>query len=85
MFVGTGSDVGKSVINAAFCRIFSEIGISMMLGGNIKWSTRTITTAIALETGKGEFATGIALGIVLMIIAFAVNLTASAFRRRSAA
>jgi len=70
---------------AAFGRIFSEIGISMMLGGNIKWSTRTITTAIALETGKGEFATGIALGIVLMIIAFAVNLTASAFRRRSAA
>jgi tungstate transport system permease protein len=70
---------------AAFGRIFSEIGISMMLGGNIKWSTRTITTAIALETGKGEFATGIALGIVLMIIAFAVNLAASAFRRRSAA
>ncbi|MHC1788134.1 ABC transporter permease [Solidesulfovibrio sp.] len=70
---------------AAFGRIISEIGISMMLGGNIKWSTRTITTAIALETGKGEFATGIALGIVLMVIAFAVNLAATACRRRSAA
>ncbi len=70
---------------AAFGRIVSEIGISMMLGGNIKWDTRTITTAIALETGKGEFATGIALGIVLMAIAFAVNLTATAFRGRSAA
>lgn len=70
---------------AAFGRIISEIGISMMLGGNIKWSTRTITTAIALETGKGEFATGIALGIVLMAIAFAVNLAATACRRRSAA
>lgn len=70
---------------AAFGRIVSEIGISMMLGGNIKWSTRTITTAIALETGKGEFATGIALGIVLMVIAFAVNLFATAMRRRSAA
>jgi tungstate transport system permease protein len=70
---------------AAFGRIVSEIGISMMLGGNIKWSTRTITTAIALETGKGEFATGIALGIVLMVIAFAVNLFATAMRRRSTA
>ena len=70
---------------AAFGRIVSEIGISMMLGGNIKWSTRTITTAIALETGKGEFATGIALGIVLMVIAFAVNLFTTAMRRRSAA
>ncbi len=57
----------------------------MMLGGNIKWDTRTITTAIALETGKGEFATGIALGMVLMAIAFLVNLAATAFRRRSAA
>ena len=74
-----------AAVISAFGRVISEIGISMMLGGNIKWSTRTITTAIALETGKGEFATGIALGIVLMIIAFAVNLTASAFRRRSAA
>jgi len=55
----------------------------MMLGGNIKWDTRTITTAIALETGKGEFATGIALGIVLMVIAFLVNLVAAALRRRS--
>ncbi len=70
---------------AAFGRIVSEIGISMMLGGNIKWDTRTITTAIALETGKGEFATGIALGMVLMVIAFAVNLAAAACRGRSAA
>ena len=70
---------------AAFGRIVSEIGISMMLGGNIKWDTRTITTAIALETGKGEFATGIALGLVLMGIAFLVNLAAAVCRRRQAA
>ena len=70
---------------AAFGRIVSEIGISMMLGGNIKWGTRTITTAIALETGKGEFATGIALGIVLMGIAFIVNLATTACRGRSVA
>ena len=70
---------------AAFGRIISEIGISMMLGGNIKWATRTITTAIALETGKGEFAVGIALGMVLMVIAFLANLAATACRRRSVA
>jgi tungstate transport system permease protein len=60
----------------------TEVGISMMVGGNIKWHTRTITTAIALETGKGMFATGIALGLVLLLIAFAVTLPASMLRRR---
>ncbi|WP_432735426.1 ABC transporter permease [Maridesulfovibrio sp. FT414] len=68
---------------AAYGRIVSEIGISMMVGGNIKWHTRTITTAIALETGKGEFAMGIALGLVLMIIAFAVNFSMAGIRRRA--
>jgi tungstate transport system permease protein len=57
----------------AYGRAISEVGISMMIGGNIKWHTRTITTAIALESGKGNFAMGIALGIVLLAIAFAVN------------
>ena len=50
----------------AYGRIITEIGISMMVGGNIKYHTRTITTAISLETGKGEFETGIALGLVLL-------------------
>jgi len=67
----------------AFGRIVSEIGIAMMVGGNIKWQTRTITTAIALETGKGEFATGIALGIVLMLVALVVNLLVNLLRGRS--
>ncbi|MGE4293612.1 MAG: ABC transporter permease [Desulfovibrio sp.] len=66
---------------AAYGRIVSEVGISMMIGGNIKWHTRTITTAIALETGKGQFGMGVALGLVLMIIAFAVNLLAVLLRR----
>lgn len=57
----------------AYGRAISEVGISMMIGGNIKWSTRTVTTAIALETGKGEFAMGIALGLVLLVISFTVN------------
>ena len=52
----------------AFGRIVGEVGSAMMLGGNIKWHTRTITTAITLETGKGEFALGIALGVILILI-----------------
>ncbi|WP_018124809.1 ABC transporter permease [Desulfovibrio oxyclinae] len=68
---------------AAYGRIVSEVGISMMVGGNIKWHTRTITTAIALETGKGEFDTGIALGMVLLAVAFAVNIGVSMLKRRA--
>ncbi|MCQ9207019.1 MAG: ABC transporter permease [Omnitrophica bacterium] len=60
-------------LSAAFGRIFSEVGISMMLGGNIRFYTRNITTAIALETSKGAFSLGIALGMVLMVIAFTIN------------
>jgi len=67
----------------AYSRIISEVGVSMMLGGNIKWHTRTITTAIALETGKGQFAEGIALGIVLLGFAFFVNAAVSIARRRA--
>jgi tungstate transport system permease protein len=66
----------------AYGRIMTEVGISMMVGGNIKWRTRTITTAIALETNKGEFAMGIALGLVLIGIAFLFNLSLSVLRSR---
>jgi tungstate transport system permease protein len=66
----------------AYGRVMTEVGISMMVGGNIKWHTRTITTAIALETGKGMFATGIALGLVLIGIAFAVNISVSFLRKK---
>lgn len=69
---------------AAYGRIVSEVGISMMVGGNIKWHTRTITTAIALETGKGEFALGIALGMVLLAVALTVNILATGLKRRAA-
>jgi tungstate transport system permease protein len=66
----------------AYGRIVSEVGISMMVGGNIKWYTRTITTAIALETNKGKFGMGIALGLVLLLIAFTVNLALTLLRKR---
>ena len=55
----------------------------MMVGGNIKWHTRTITTAIALETGKGQFAMGIALGLILITLALLVNLAMSGLKRLS--
>ncbi len=66
----------------AYGRVMTEVGISMMVGGNIKWHTRTITTAIALETNKGLFSMGIALGLVLIAIAFAVNCSVSFLRRK---
>jgi tungstate transport system permease protein len=58
---------------AGYGRIISEVGASMMLGGNIAHYTRNIPTAIALETSKGAFAEGIALGIVLLFLAFLLN------------
>lgn len=58
---------------AGFGRIIAEVGASMMLGGNILHYTRNIPTAIALETSKGEFAQGIALGLVLLAMAFILN------------
>lgn len=66
----------------AYGRAISEVGVSMMIGGNIKWHTRTMTTAIALESGKGAFAMGIALGIVLLLIVFIVNGLLVFIRRR---
>ena len=67
---------------AAYGRVMTEVGISMMVGGNIKWHTRTITTAIALETNKGQFGMGVALGLVLLAIALCVNVLVSSLRRR---
>ncbi|CAG9176251.1 Tungstate uptake system permease protein TupB [Cupriavidus laharis] len=62
-----------AAIVAGFGRVIAEVGSALMIGGNIEGSTRTITTAIALETSKGEFAQGIALGIVLVALALMVN------------
>lgn len=62
-----------AAILAGFGRIIAEVGASMMLGGNILSYTRNIPTAIALETSKGEFSQGIALGIVLLSLTFILN------------
>jgi tungstate transport system permease protein len=71
-------------IVVAFGRVISEVGIAMMLGGNIKGYTRTMTTAIALETSKGEFELGMALGIFLLAVAFFINGILFALQRRKA-
>lgn len=72
-----------AVAVAAYGRVVAEVGIAMMIGGNIKWFTRTITTAISLETNKGEFSMGIALGLVLISIAFLVNLALFFLKKRA--
>ncbi len=70
-----------AAVLAAFGRVCSEVGIAMMLGGNIEGYTRTLTTAIALESMKGEFGFGIALGIVLLGIVLATNLLSRYIQR----
>lgn len=71
-------------IVAGFGRVIAEVGSAMILGGNIQGYTRTMTTAIALETGKGEFSLAIALGIILLLIALSVNAVVQSFRLREA-
>lgn len=61
-------------IITGFGRAIGEVGAAMMLGGNIQGVTRTMTTAIALETSKGEFELGLALGLLLLFIAFTINI-----------
>lgn len=70
---------------AAFGRIIAEVGCSMMVGGNILDYTRNIPTAIALETSKGEFSQGIALGIVLLLMALLLNFSLGYFQGRGEA
>lgn len=65
--------VAAAVVNG-FGRVISEVGAAIMVGGNIEGWTRNIPTAIALETSKGDFAQGIALGVVLMAVALGVNI-----------
>jgi tungstate transport system permease protein len=71
-----------AAIVAGFGRVIAEVGVAMMLGGNIRGTTRTMTTAIALETSKGEFAFGLALGMVLMSVALIVNLFLNLLQHR---
>jgi len=63
-----------AAVTAGFGRVIAEVGSALMIGGNIRGYTRTMTTAIALETSKGEFGFGLALGFILLAIAFLINI-----------
>lgn len=68
---------------AGFGRVISEVGCALIVGGNIAHHTRTIPTAIALDTGKGAFAESIALGLILVLIAVAVSAVLAALQDSS--
>ena len=62
-----------AVITAAFGQVVAEVGAAMIVGGNIRGATRTLTTAVALSTAQGDFGLALALGIVLVVMALVVN------------
>ena len=73
-----------AAVMAGFGGVISEIGASMMVGGNIKGQTRTLTTAMVLETGKGNFDVAIALAVLLLVLVFAINWALTVVQQRRA-
>lgn len=71
-----------AAVMAAFGAVVSEVGASMTVGGNLRGSTRVLTTAIVTVTGRGEIAAAVALGIMLLALAFAVNLVLTWIQQR---
>jgi tungstate transport system permease protein len=73
-----------AALMAGFGAVISEVGASMMVGGNIKGQTRVLTTAIVLETNKGEFQRAIVLGVFLLVITFLINYALTWIQQRGA-
>ena len=71
-----------AAIMAGFGGVISEVGASIMVGGNIKGSTRVLTTATVMETSKGNFDIAIALSVILLVLAFAVNAALTHIQQR---
>jgi tungstate transport system permease protein len=71
-----------AAVMAGFGGVISEVGASIMVGGNIKGYSRVLTTATVMETGKGNFDIAIALGIILLLLAFIVNLILTQIQQR---
>jgi tungstate transport system permease protein len=71
-----------AAVMAGFGGVVSEIGASIMVGGNIKGYTRVLTTATVMETGRGNFDTAIALGIILLVLAFLINYFLTSIQQR---
>jgi tungstate transport system permease protein len=71
-----------AALMAGFGSVISEVGASMMVGGNIRGQTRVLTTAIVLETSRGEFETALALSALLLIITYLINLALTSIQQR---
>jgi tungstate transport system permease protein len=71
-----------AAVMAGFGAVISEVGAAMMVGGNIQGQTRVLTTAIVLETSKGNFDLALALGLILLALVYAVNLALTAIQQR---
>ncbi|MDA8415206.1 MAG: ABC transporter permease [Desulfobacteraceae bacterium] len=71
-----------AAVMAGFGGVISEVGASIMVGGNIKGQTRVLTTATVMETGKGNFDVAIALSLILMVLAFSVNYLLTVIQQR---
>lgn len=71
-----------TALMAGFGAVISEVGAVMMVGGNIKGQTRVLTTATVLETSRGNFAQAIALGVVLLVLAYVVNMVLTHVQQR---
>ncbi len=69
-----GGEAAREILPAAVQLNACVVGASMMVGGNIKGQTRVLTTAIVLETSKGEFGTALALSALLLVITYLINL-----------
>ena len=69
---------------AGFGAVISEVGASMMVGGNIRGQTRVLTTAIVLETSKGEFETALALSTLLLVLTYLINLALTRIQQKAA-
>lgn len=74
-----------AAVVAGFGRVIGEVGCAFMVGGNIRGYTRTMSTTIAMETGKGQFGLATALGLQLLVIAFAVNAVFRCFQAKGKA
>lgn len=73
-----------AALMAGFGSVISEVGASMMVGGNIRGQTRVLTTAIVLETSKGEFESALALSALLLVITYLINLALTGVQQRGA-
>ena len=74
-----------AAVIAGFGRAISEVGASMMVGGNLKGETRVLTTATVLETGKGEYALAIAFGVILLLLVYGVVAALTLLQQRKGA